>query len=237
MRRFHLPQVYLACILAAPAFAQNPSPTCEERTIVQRGDTLSRIAERCNVTEGQLIRLNPVVEGSGDLRVGMELQARGEPASGRTDPLGSLGAAAGSAADALSGLARDAKSSVEGVLDRNPDLRQRLNRFGERFSGEATTSPKGTVSVTPAEAPVGETLTITATGLPGDTPVVLGAGQPQAAFEIIERARTGPDGTLRAALRVPEWAADANRVVIVVAVEGGDWKLRSEPVRVIGPKL
>jgi hypothetical protein len=77
---------------------------------------------------------------------------------------------------------------------------------------------------------------VTANGLPGDTQVVLGAGRPQAAYQVLERARTAADGTLRAAVRIPEWAADAQRVVIVVAGEKGGWKVRSEPVTVIATK-
>jgi LysM repeat protein len=234
MRPVHLPLFFFAAVAADLAVAQNTS-SCGDRIVVETGDTLSRITDRCQVSEGSLIRLNPEVDGSSDLRVGMQLRTRGEPASGGGDALGHLGAAAGNAADALTGLARDAKSSVEGFLAENPEVRQRIGRLGQKLSGE-TTGSTGTISVTPSEVTVGGTLSVTASGLPGDTQVVLGAGRPQAAYEVLERARTAADGTLRASVRIPEWAADAKRVVVVVAGEQGGWKVRSEPVAVSATK-
>ena len=60
-------------------FSLNPlaaQTACGAKAVVQRGDTLSRIAERCEISEGDLLRANPDVEGSADLRVGMELSLR-----------------------------------------------------------------------------------------------------------------------------------------------------------------
>uniref|UniRef100_UPI0035E3F4CD LysM peptidoglycan-binding domain-containing protein n=1 Tax=Microvirga soli TaxID=1854496 RepID=UPI0035E3F4CD len=49
------------------------------------GDTLSGIAERCDVPERRLMRLNPQVEGSRDLRVGMELRCGQTPSEWRAN--------------------------------------------------------------------------------------------------------------------------------------------------------
>lgn len=227
----------LACALPAEmAMAQTPSPGCGDKIAVRRGDTLSSIAERCDISERRLIRLNPSIEGSRDLRVGMELQA-GEDGARGSDTLGRLGSFAGEAVDTLSDFARDLGSSAQDILDRNPDLRKRLERFDQQLRGGGAGPGQGTVSVTPNEAPVGESLTVTAQGLPPDTPVVIGIGRPQAAYEVVEQSRTGSDGGLRMDVRIPDWAADMDRLSIAVAAENGAWTIRSQPVRVTGTKL
>lgn len=224
---------------AAPAHAQSP---CGDTVKVERGDTLSRIAERCEVTERSIIRLNPRIEGSRDLRVGMDIAVRGTGGSG-ANALDRFGSIAGEAADALSGFARDLGSEAQELVEKNPDLRQRLEGLGQRLRGSIGSSDGSrpqqapTISVSRREAAAGETVEITARGLPQNAQVVLGAGAPQAAYDVVQTARTASDGTLQAAVRVPDWAGDMRRVVLVVAAEDGSWSVRSEPVQLTGTKL
>ncbi|WP_425487069.1 hypothetical protein [Microvirga makkahensis] len=180
-----------------------------------------------------MMRLNPRIEGSRDLRVGMQLDVRGDVDEG----LGRLGSLAGQAVATLSDFARNLGSSAQDLLDRNPDLRQRMESVERQLQSSGTGSVKGSVSVTPTEVASGETLTVTAQGLPSDTPVVIGAGRRQAAYEIIERARTSSDGTLRMNVRVPDWAANMRQLAVVVAAENSEWSIRSEPITVTGSKL
>lgn len=234
-------------LLALPAFAQAQSP-CGEKTAVERGDTLSRIAERCDVTERALMALNPRIGGSRDLRVGMEIAVRGG-SSTSGDTLDRLGNLAGEAGDALAGVAKDLSSSAQELLEKNPDVRERLEGFGQRL-GNVVSPPDrggstdrravpqgGSVSVSRREAAAGETVSVTAKGLPHNAQVVIGAGRPQAAYDVVQTARTGPDGSLNLELRLPDWTSDMGRVVLVVAAEDGAWALRSEPVRIAGTKL
>ena len=114
-------------------FSLNPlaaQTACGAKAVVQRGDTLSRIAERCEISEGDLLRANPDVEGSADLRVGMELSLR-SPERQLADRVESFARSAG---DKLSGLAQEFGSSVDDLLEKNPDLRQRLRGLGDRLS-------------------------------------------------------------------------------------------------------
>jgi murein DD-endopeptidase MepM/ murein hydrolase activator NlpD len=130
----------VAIIMAAPAVPQTPPPGCGDTVTVQRGDTLSSIAERCEVPERSLMRLNPRIQGSRDLRVGMELRARGDGQSDAGNALGQLGSlargAVGTLSETLSDFATDLGSSARELLDRNPDLRQRLEGFEQRSHGE-----------------------------------------------------------------------------------------------------
>ena len=219
--------------ISSAALSQTQPSGCGDAVTVQRGDTLSSIAERCDVTERSLMRLNPRIEGSRDLRVGMQLDVSRDAGEG----LGRLGSLAGQAVGTLSGFARDLGSSAQDLLDRNPDLRQRMEGVERQLQSPGADSIKGSVSVAPREIASGETLTVTAQGLPSDAPVAIGAGRRQAAYEIIERARTASDGTLRMSVRVPDWAADMRQVAIVVAAENGEWSVRSEPITVAGSKL
>jgi hypothetical protein len=240
MRRVVFVLPFLAAMVVAGSGvvrAQTSPAPCGDTVTVQRGETLSGIAERCNVSERSLMRLNPRIDGSSDLRVGMELRVRGEPGSGDPDLIGRLRSFAGEAADLLSGLARDAQTTAEDILAKNPDLRQRLERWSQQLRGSPAETGGGTVSVSPSEGPVGTVIAVTAKGLPRDTAVVIGAGRPQSAYQVIERAKTGPDGTLRASVRIPDWAGEADRFVIVVAAESSEWTLRSEPIQVTGTRL
>lgn len=228
--------VVAAIMMATPALSQTPSPGCGETVTVQRGDTLSSIADRCDVPERGLMRLNPRIEGSRDLRVGMELRTRGDRQSDAGNGLGQLGSLAGNAVDSLSDFATELGSSARDLIDKNPDLRQRMEGVEQRLRNAGTGSVQGSVSVTPTEAATGGSLNVSAQGLPADTPVVIGAGRPQAAYEVLQNARTSSNGTLQVAVRVPDWAADATRLTIVVAAEGGDWTIRSQPIRLTGAK-
>jgi LysM repeat protein len=225
--------LFACALLPSVALSQTQSSGCGDAVTVERGDTLSSIAERCDVTERSLMRLNPRIEGSRDLRVGMQLDVRGDVGEG----LGRLGSLAGQAVGTLSDFARNLGSSAQDLLDRNPDLRQRMESVERQLQSSGTGPVKGSVSVSPTEIASGETLTMSAQGLPPNVPVVIGAGRRQAAYEIIERARTSSDGTLRMNVRVPEWAADVRQLAVVVAAENSDWSIRSEPITVTGSKL
>ena len=129
--RHHLHvSIALALLGTSPVWAQ-PSPPCGDATRVSRSDTLSSIAARCDTTEGAILRANPAVEGSDDLRVGRELKLTASTTQPTTERLGSLAREAGSA---LSGMAQDLTSSVDSLLDKNPDLRQRLGGIGDRIN-------------------------------------------------------------------------------------------------------
>ncbi|WP_414476032.1 LysM peptidoglycan-binding domain-containing protein [Microvirga sp. M2] len=230
----------VAIIMAGPAVSQTPPPGCGDTVTVQRGDTLSSIAERCDVPERSVMRLNPRIEGSRDLRVEMQLRARGDGQSEAGNALGQLGSLARGAvstlSDTLSDFATGLGSSARELLDKNPDLRQRLEGFKQKLRNSGADTVHGSLSVSPTEAAVGGSLNISAQGLPPDTPVVIGASRPQAAYEVLQNARTSSDGSLQMIIRIPDWAADTPRLAIVVAAENGDWSIRSQPIRVTGSK-
>jgi LysM repeat protein len=223
----------LAFLGTSPVWAQ-PSPPCGDTIQVSRSDTLSSIAARCDTTEAAILRANPAVEGSDDLRVGRELKLTASTNQPTTERLGSLAREAGSA---LSGMAQDLTSSVDGLLDKNPDLRQRLGGIGDRINSTNVDVSKAEVSLAPGSGTVSTMVTISAKGLPADTAVVIGGGAPRTAYEVLQQARTSADGTLQASVRIPDWSTGQERFVVTVAAEEAEWKVRSAPFQITGTKL
>jgi hypothetical protein len=166
----------------------------------------------------------------------MELRARGDRQSDAGNGFGQLGSLAGNVVDGLSDFATDLGSSAQDLLDKNPDLRERMEGVEQRLRNAGTGSVQVSVSVSQAEATTGGSLNVSAQSLPPDTAVVIGTGHPQAAYEVLQKARTSSDGTVQMDVRVPDWAADTPRLAVVVAAEGGDWTIRSQPIRVTGSK-
>jgi hypothetical protein len=219
-----------------PASAQSPPSTCGDKVTVMRADTLSSIAGRCNVDEAQIMRANPGIRRSTDLVVGAELSLStgAPPASSGVDRLGS---AAREAGEALADIARGFGASIEDLLQKNPDLSQRLRRLGEQFDIPALDLNRAQVTAAPEAGPTGTVVTVSAIGLPKEVPVRIGLGGLQSAYEVVDRARTEADGSLRVTIPVPDWAGDKDRIVFVVAGENDDWKVRTAPFRVTGTTL
>lgn len=213
---------------------------CGRAVAVERGDTLSRIAERCNVGESAILRANPRVQSSGDLQVGTMLQLRpdGEMAALDLDrAAGRLGDIASSVGNTLGDIAGQVGTTVDDLLAKNPDLQNRLRQFGGRLGVPSADPRAGGVLISPRSGPTGTTVAVAAQGLPENVPVVVGAGQRGTAYEVLQRARTSGDGTVQATVQVPGWASVTAPFVFVVAgVEQGA-TIRSEPFLVTGPAI
>jgi uncharacterized membrane protein YtjA (UPF0391 family)/LysM repeat protein len=220
----------LCSFLAEDVAAQGQ---CGDTVVVQRGDTLSSIAERCGVPERRLLSANRTVEGSEDLRVGMSLSLR-SPEERAGERLESFARRAG---EELSGLAREFGSSVEDLLNKNPDLKQRLRSLGDRLNIPGVESEKAKVSLSVESGPTGSPVTLSAIGLPANASVVIGAGPPRAAYEVLDYARTTADGTLRVTVRVPDWADPSQAMMSVVAAANDAWTVRSPRFDVTASRL
>jgi LysM repeat protein len=219
----------------APAWAQTPPSPCGNKVTITRTDTLSGIAQRCDTSEAALLRANPEIEGSDDLQVGAQLNMpSASTMSSTTNRLKSLARESG---DVLTRMAQELGSSVDDLLNKNPDLQQRLKQLGDRLNVTGVDASKAQVSLSPQSGAAGTSTTLSATGLPANAAVTIGGGAPRSAYEVLDRARTTPDGTLQTTVRIPDWAADRERFVLTLAAPDGSWKVRSAPFRVTGTKL
>ncbi|TPE45113.1 LysM peptidoglycan-binding domain-containing protein [Amaricoccus solimangrovi] len=205
-------------LAAYPASAQTVA-CAGGTTVVQRGDTLSRIADRCDVTEGAILSANPTVDGSGDLTVGetVRVSSRPEDTGSLEEGLGDFTAGA---KDAVEGMAREVGSSVQNLLDRNPDLKSRLQKLGRDVGiGDDTAAPSANVS--PTSGPAGSTVTVSATGLPAESPVSVAVGTPGTASEPIRDARVSSSGTVSVNLAVPSWVAAGSELTFTIRTDDG----------------
>ncbi|MCE7030682.1 LysM peptidoglycan-binding domain-containing protein [Jiella avicenniae] len=202
---------------ASTASAQTTEP-CGREVEVRAGDTLSSIASRCAVTEGLILRANPRIDGSADLRVGQAVSL-----TGPMDELKSMATSAGQGlSQAAENVGSQVKSSVQGFLSDNPQLQSNIRDLGTRLGLSEGQQP-AEVSLDPASPAPGSTVTISATGLPEDQPVIIGGGSPGAAFAQLDEARTTPEGTLQAAVKLPA-EISGDRYLISVRGEDGSWK-------------
>lgn len=216
-----LTALLLAAAAITPAAARS---TCGDTTVVRAGDTLSAIAARCDVEEARILAANPAVNGSSDLIVGETLALNAEAGStdetGSTGTLEKLGTIAGKATQSLAHSAAEAGDAIgEGVnsfLDDHPGVERRVR---DLTGGGAASDAR--VAVAPQ--PGADALSVTASGLPADAPVVVTGGPAGAAQQRLAEGRTDGDGRFAATVPLPAGRTAADYRVVVRATDGG-WK-------------
>lgn len=216
---------------------------CGQQVEVQTGDTLSSIATRCEVTEAKILDLNPKVQGSRDLRPGMEL-ALTPPAGQDTfarareageSLLGRLKSYAREAGQAVEGAAEQVTGSVQDFLQRNPDLHQRVRKLGQRLSIPGMEKVEAQVSMSVRRGPPGTSVTLSAIGLPANQPIEIAGGAPGSDYQVLDQSRTSADGTLQVSVQVPENAEARSDFIFVVANSKIELAARSATFDVVEP--
>ena len=211
---------FLCAVLACRAALGEDSKPCNANVVVvQRGDTLSRLADRCEVSEGSILAANPGIDGSMDLQTGQKIRVSEKAESGQG--IGStLNDFANQADEAVNRVADRVGSSVQDLLDKNPDLRSRLEKLGRSIGiGEGAT--KATVAVTPGNAVPGSTVKVSGVGWPRESAVVIGGGAPGTAYEVLRTIRTSSSGTFDAPIEVPSWAVANEQFVFTAKADNG----------------
>ena len=210
----------IALAAAEPTYAQ-----CGSQVQVQEGDSLSSIAQRCHVTEAKILDLNPKVEGSRDLRAGMQLNLTPPSAKEIADKareaadglFGRLKSYAREAGQSLEGAAETVTGSIEDFVKRNPDLHQRVRKLGQRLNIPGMEQVEAQVSLSVRNGPPGTPVTLSAIGLPANQRLDVGGGAPDGDYNILESARTSPEGTLQITVQVPEGADPQRDFIFVLA--------------------
>lgn len=223
------------CLATTLALAGPTHGPCGPTAQVREGETLSGLAERCGITEARILDLNPGIEGSKDLRAGMDLSLA-------APSTGDVAARAREAADSLlarlESYAREAGQSIERAadtagasladfLERNPDLHQRVRKLGQRLNIPGMEKVEAQVSLSVAKGPTGTPVTLSAIGLPSAQPVEIAGGAPASEYRIIESARTSAEGTLQVTVQLPSWADPQSDFMFVIAVPDSDLAVRS----------
>ncbi|BDA85371.1 hypothetical protein Sa4125_29130 [Aureimonas sp. SA4125] len=195
--------------------AQDVAPTCQGNVTVERGDTLSAIAERCDLSEARILAANPSLEGSSDLVIGQRLSTETPGAQVGNRLWSGFKGAVGQTGNALESIAKGVNSSAQDILDKNPDLRSRVDSLGENLNltgGQSSAS----VSVTPVSTTPEADVEVVATGLPANEAVRINVGAVGAASESVAQARTSADGTLRHVTQLPSWLPAGKQAVLTI---------------------
>ncbi|MDQ0316056.1 LysM peptidoglycan-binding domain-containing protein [Amorphus orientalis] len=216
--------------LAVPASAQS---SCGAEATVRTGETLADLAARCDVTMAEINDANPGLTAE-DAAPGTVVNLPATLGGG-----GWMDRARGAldrAGEEIQGAAERAGQSVQDYLDENPELKSDLQSFGSRVGLPGVEAPAAAgpnMLVDPATVAADGTVTISASGLPGQTEVEIGAGPPEAEYKVIQTATTDSDGTLSETVTLPSWASADDSVVFVL--ETPRFRLTSDPVTVEKP--
>ena len=227
----------MALVAAVPAYAQ-----CGRTVHVERGETLSDLARRCDVTEARILDLNPNIEGSKDLRAGMTLSlaapsgkdAAAQAREAGESLLGRLKSYAEQASRSIEGAAQSASQTVEDFIQRNPDLHQRIRKLGQRLSIPGMDKVEAQVSLSVRKGVPGTPVTLSAIGLPANQRVEIAGGPPGGDYEAIELARSSAEGTLQATVKLPQTADPERDFIFVIAIPSMDIAARSATFDVVG---
>ena len=206
-------------LLLGASSAMAEEAGCGASTTVQKGDTLSSIADRCSVSEAALLDANPTIQGSADLQVGEQLTV--DHGSGTEQKVGAaLSTFSRKASNAIGALAGDVGSSVADLLDKNPDLKARVDKLGSQ-AGLTGGREAPTAAVSPQTGRSGSTVTITASGLPANSALAIGAGAPGTAYDVIAHAQSTANGTMTTTVQVPQDTTQGQVLVFSVATGPG----------------
>jgi len=222
--------------LAAPAHA-----ACGNEVQVREGETLSSLAQRCDVTESRILDLKPGIEGSKDLKAGMTLNltapsAKDIAAKAReaADSLfARLKSYAKEAGQSIEGAAETATQSIEDFVQRNPDLHQRVRKLGQRLNIPGMEKAEAQISLSLRTGAPGTPVTLSAIGLPPNQRVDIAGGAPEGDYRVIESALTSAEGTLQVTVRLPLWADPQRDFIFVIASSDIDVAARSAKFDVV----
>ncbi|MGA8157338.1 MAG: LysM domain-containing protein [Rhodoplanes sp.] len=224
--------IFTSVVFTASGRAADPSAECKGgTTVVKPEDSLSSIARRCGVPENSILAANPTIDGSGDLQVGATVHV--QPHEGLGEHAGqNLDVLVTRATAALGRFAHEVNSSVQDLLDKNPDLRTRLEKIKNEL-GLSRNAPPAVLSVTPQSGPAGAKVSVEAVNLPKDTPVTLGVGVAGSPYTKLQDARTSSTGTLALQAEVPATANPGSDLVFVIRKKDGPIEARSAAFRVV----
>src|SRR5580765_1992515 len=133
--------------------------------------------------------------------------------------------------------AKKAGRSVRDYLTDHPELNRDIVDFGEEVGipGFADAKPASgpVVALSVPQGRTGDSLTVIANGLPGDTAVSVGAGPSPGEARHLADARTSKRGDLSLTLNVPPQPANGDKLVFVVETADGRLRIASEAFRVV----
>lgn len=201
---------------------------CGDQVTVDRSDNLSRISERCDVSERTILLANPGLDGSQDLRVGEMLHL--DPVQHARETIGSTARdLAQGAQKGVESVTSSLKSSVTGFMDRNPGVKSKIADLGQEIGltdGDTATS----VSVSPQNPDAHAQVTLSADNLPQNGKLDIGIGTPGHAYEVVARATASAKGDVTTQVSLPEWLTSGSKAIFVITDPDGKTLARSQRI-------
>jgi LysM repeat protein len=221
-RRFStIAALCLAALLIAADGAVAQSP-CPPTYVLQPGDTLFHITQRCRVKLADLIRANPEIEDLDDLAVGMELTIPNTAVDdGGSGAEGSYMVEPG---DTLYSIAQRYDLRLADLINANPGIDADDLQIGSVIAlpgADDNQAGEPTISVQPLAGAPGSPVTVSGRHYsPGGT-VTIGAGPPESEWSAIKTARVSSDGSVSARVEIPDRARPGGQIVFVIDTEAG----------------
>jgi LysM repeat protein len=195
--------------LALPAGAQDP---CGEMVTVESGDTLARIAERCDTTVDEILEANPDIDNPNLISVGQTLTM---PLSD-PEPDDEAGIYSVRGPETLPEIAERYGTTVESILEANPEI----DDADDIEMGQVLALPPDArqpdVEISPTAGPAGTEIEIDAGDFPPETTLTVAIGRVAAGFTATEEATTDDEGNLTATITLPTEAQPEEGWVVVV---------------------
>jgi LysM repeat protein len=217
--------------IAVPAQAQAPEPPCPERHVVQEGESLSDIAQRCDMALAQIIARNPQLGNPPQIAPGTELELGVVP---ETDAAGRMEIYKVQVGDTLQSMARDLNVSLVELMAANPNVDPGALSIGEELAVPGD-RPAATVSVLPESAAPGEIVGLRVRQLRPNDWVTIGVGPRASEWRAMREAQATEEGELSTQVPVPDWASPGERLVFVVDTDRG-LSFKSAPFLVAKPE-
>jgi LysM repeat protein len=212
--------ILLLAVPMQPVVAQDQSPQdiCGETYLVQRGDSLWEIAQRCGTTVADILAVNPQITNPRLIFAGQRINIPGDgiipPTGVSQSPLPVPVTGPGTAlplylvkpGDSLVYLADRYNTSVEAFQEANPFLREERLRVGMILDLPTRDVTQPTVVVSPTTGLPGTPVRVVAAGLPANTDVRLGAGRLGEGYWQLQTVRTNEAGRVDTQINIPQWA-------------------------------
>lgn len=223
---------------AAPDLqAQSP---CEDEVTVRSGDTLYRIARRCDTTIAALLAENPRIDDPNVLRVGWQLDVPDgaqpaptpEPPTPEPDREADAGTYIVRPGDTLGKIADRYGLSAAALMAANPQIdNPNMISVGWRLEIPAdkpaappvVTDPPATartLRAMPARGSAGTRVHLKATGFKPHQALRIGFGPKDAEYDLFDRAQADAEGRLSVHVPVPDFARADRPYVFVVVPDG-----------------
>lgn len=225
----------LGFAMAAPATAQEP---CGPTYTVQRGDTLYRIASRCDTTVADILAINPAITNRNRIHVNQVInipQSGDTPAPPAPEPDAFIYIVR--PGDWLLRIARRFDVSLSALLRANPQLRTPSRIYPGQRLVIPLQPDQPTASLAPPSGPAGTQARVEGSGFTPGAAVEVLLGQNVATATVVATVTATDAGVVSTRAAIPAEAVAGQRWIAVLRDTATGARATSNEFRVTGGNL